>query len=298
MKILVFGKRGQVGGEATPRLAAVGDVIACDQHDANFEHPDKVATLVLRERPDVIVNAAAYTAVDRAESEPDLARLVNADSVAAVAAEAKKLGSLLVHYSTDYVFDGLKDGLYLETDPPNPLSVYGRTKLDGERAITASGCHHWIFRTSWVYAARGHNFVRTMLRLGRERDQLRVVDDQYGAPTSATLLADVTTEFIQRLGGQSRPADGIYHLVPHGETTWCWFARFILATAQANGEDVRCPPDRVEAISTADYPTPARRPANSRLCTAKIEAALGRRLPEWQDGVASVAAAIVAEGKV
>lgn len=296
MKILVLGKGGQVGGEAAPRLAALGDVTSCDRREATFERPDEVAALVRREQPDVIVNAAAYTAVDRAEAEPDLARLVNVDAVAAVANEAKQLGAMLVHYSTDYVFDGAKEGPYLETDRPSPLSVYGRTKLDGEQAIAASGCRHWIFRTSWVYAAHGHNFVRTMLRLARERDHLRVVDDQWGSPTPAALLAEVTAEFVRRLGGPTCPAEGIYNVVPRGETTWCRFARFILATAQAQGLAVRCPPDRVEAITTAAYPTPARRPANSRFSIAKVEAALGRRLPEWQDGVAAVVTAIAAEG--
>jgi dTDP-4-dehydrorhamnose reductase len=246
-------------------------------------------------RPDVIVNAAAYTAVDKAESEPEKARLVNAEAVAAMAHAAADLGATLVHYSTDYVFDGTKAGRYVETDATSPLSVYGRTKLEGEQAVVASGCRHWIFRTTWVYAAHGHNFVRTMLRLGRDRDELRVVDDQFGAPTSARLIAAATADCIGRLAAGSSPATGIYHLAPHGETTWCRFARTILTEARGRGVVLRCPPENVVGIDTADYPLPARRPANSRLDTTKLETALNIRLPEWQDDVPAVVAALVAE---
>jgi dTDP-4-dehydrorhamnose reductase len=295
MKIMLFGRGGQVGGELVPRLPGCGEVAAYGAADANFERPAEVAALVRHARPDVIVNAAAYTAVDRAETDADRARTVNAETVAALADEARRLNAWLVHYSTDYVFDGTKPGPYEEDDPPAPLSVYGRTKLEGERAIVASGCRHWIFRTSWVYAARGHNFVRTMLRLARERDELRVVDDQVGAPTPAALIAEVTTTFLRRLGEARPPATGIYHLAPHGATSWCGFARLILATASDLGITLRCPPDRVLPIATADYPTPARRPANSRLSTAKLEQTLGETLPAWQDGVAATVAAIAAE---
>lgn len=295
MKIVLLGTSGQVGGELAPRLAGLGELVACDRATADFTRPEVVVALLRRERPQVVVNAVAYTAVDKAESEPDLARLINATTVAAIAAEAARQDAMLVHYSTDYVFDGTKAGPYVEADAAHPLSVYGATKRAGEEAIAAAGGRHWIFRTSWVYAARGHNFVRTMLRLALTRNELRVVDDQVGAPTPAALIADVTAAFIDRLGGPTATAAGIYHLAPHGATSWCGFARHILATARDLGVELRCPPERVVAITTADYPLPARRPANSRLSTAKLESALGRRLPEWQDGVTPVVAALAAE---
>lgn len=295
MKIVLVGKGGQVGHELLRPLAAIGDVVAFDRADADLERPDEVAALLLRERPDVIVNAAAYTAVDKAESESDRARIVNEVAVGALAHAAADLGATLVHYSTDYVFDGTKSGRYVETDEPHPLSVYGATKLAGERAVTATGCRHWVFRTTWVYAAHGHNFIRTMLRLGRERDSLRVVDDQFGVPTSARLIAEVTAVCIGRLATGSPLASGVYHVAPHGETTWCRFARAILAAAREQGVPLRCPPENVVGIGTADYPLPARRPANSRLDTTKLETALNIRLPEWQDDVPAVVAALVTE---
>jgi dTDP-4-dehydrorhamnose reductase len=294
MRILLVGKGGQVGSELQGTLAALGDLVALDRTVADLERPDDVAALVRRERPDVIVNAAAYTAVDKAEGEADRAQRVNATAVAALARAAADLGATLVHYSTDYVFDGTKAGRYVETDEPRPLSVYGRTKLAGEEAVTASGCRHWIFRTTWVYAAHGHNFIRTMLRLGRERDELRVVDDQFGVPTSASLIARVTADCLTRHAAGSAPPPGIYHLAPRGETTWCRFARTILAAARDRGVVLRCPPENVVGIATADYPLPARRPANSLLDTTKLETALTIRLPEWQDDVPSVVAALVA----
>jgi dTDP-4-dehydrorhamnose reductase len=295
MKIVLVGKGGQVGRELVGSLAAMGEVAAFDRAAADLEQPDELSALLRREQPDVIVNAAAYTAVDKAESEPDRARLVNATAVGTMAQVAADLGAALVHYSTDYVFDGTKAGRYVETDEPRPLSVYGVTKLEGERAVAASGCRHWVFRTTWVYAAHGHNFVRTMLRLGRERDELRVVDDQFGAPTAARLIAEVTAACIGRLAAGSPPATGVYHLAPHGETTWCRFARTILAAARERGASLRCTPENVVGIGTADYPLPARRPANSRLDTTKLETALNIRLPEWQDDVPAVVAALVAE---
>ena len=295
MKIVLVGKGGQVGRELVGSLAAIGDVAAFDRGGADLERPDELLALLRRERPDVIVNAAAYTAVDKAESEPDRARIVNEVAVGALAHAAADLGATLVHYSTDYVFDGTKPGRYVETDEPHPLSVYGATKLGGERAVTATGCRHWVFRTTWVYAAHGHNFIRTMLRLGRERDSLRVVDDQFGVPTSARLIAEVTAACIGRLATGSPPTSGVYHLAPHGETTWCRFARAILAAAREQGVPLRCPPENVVGIGTADYPLPARRPANSRLDTTKLETALNIRLPEWQDDVPAVVAALVTE---
>jgi dTDP-4-dehydrorhamnose reductase len=295
MKIVLVGKGGQVGRELVGSLAAIGDMAAFDRAGADLERPDQLSSLLHRERPDVIVNAAAYTAVDKAESEPDRARLVNETAVATLAQAAADLGATLVHYSTDYVFDGTKPGRYVETDEPHPLSVYGATKLGGERAVAAAGCRHWIFRTTWVYATHGHNFIRTMLRLGRDRDELRVVDDQFGVPTAARLIAEVTAACIGRLATGSPPSSGVYHLAPHGETTWCRFARAILAAARERGVPLRCSPENVVGIGTADYPLPARRPANSRLDTTKLETALNIRLPEWQDDVPAVVAAIVAD---
>lgn len=294
MRILLVGKGGQVGRELEPRLADVGDLVALDRAAADLERPAELAAAVRRERPDVIVNAAAYTAVDRAEGEPERARLVNAIAVGELAAVAAGLDATLVHFSTDYVFDGTKAGPYVETDEPHPLSVYGRTKLEGEAAVAASGCRHWILRTTWVYASHGHNFVRTMLRLAGERDELRVVDDQFGAPTSARLIAAVTADAVGRLADGPALASGLYHLTPHGETTWCRFARAILGAARRGGAPLRCPPENVVAITTAEYPLPARRPANSRLDTTKLETALNIRLPEWQDDVSPVVAAVTA----
>jgi len=293
MKIVLLGATGQVGHELSRLLPALGELVACDRGAADLERPAEVVAVLSRERPDVIVNAAAYTAVDRAESEPDRAELVNAQAVAAIAAEAARQDALLVHYSTDYVFDGTAPGCRGETDEPRPLSVYGATKLAGERAIAAAGCRHWIFRTSWVYASHGTNFVRTILRLAGERDELAVVADQTGAPTSAGLVARVTGQFLDRLA-TAPPAGGLYHLAPRGSTTWHGFARFILQAAHEQGLPLRAPPEAVRPIPTEQYPTAARRPANSLLCTAKLETALAERLANWQDDASSTVAAIAA----
>lgn len=293
MKIVLLGATGQVGRELMRVLPTLGEVVACDRTAADLERPAEVVALLARERPEVIVNAAAYTAVDRAETEPDHAELVNAKAVAAIATEAARRNALLVHYSTDYVFDGTAPGCRRETDEPRPLSVYGATKLAGEQAITAAGGRHWIFRTSWVYAPHGTNFVRTILRLAGERDELAVVADQTGVPTSAWLVARVTGQFLARLAG-APPANGLYHLAPRGATTWHGFAQFILQAAHAQGLPLRAPPEAVRPIPTDQYPTAARRPANSLLCTAKLETALAERLANWQDDVASTVAAIAA----
>lgn len=296
LKIVLLGTSGQVGRELLGPLAACGDLVAWDRRLADFEQPETVVELLRKERPQVIVNAAAYTAVDRAEAEPDRTRLVNATAVGMIAAEAARQQATLVHYSTDYVFDGTKAGCYVETDEPHPLSVYGSTKLEGERLIQSSGCRHWIFRTTWVYAAHGHNFVRTMLRLARERDELRVVADQHGAPTPARLIAAVTATFVGRLAEpHAAPDSGLYHLAPHGETSWHGFATRVLEAARDGGLGLRAGPEQVRPIPTSDYPLPAQRPANSRLCTTKLEAALGKKLPGWQDEVPSIVAALVAE---
>jgi dTDP-4-dehydrorhamnose reductase len=293
MKIVLLGATGQVGRELGGVLPALGEVVACDRAAADLEQPAEVVALLARERPDVIVNAAAYTAVDRAESEPDRAALVNATAVAAIAAEAARQDAMLVHYSTDYVFDGLAPGCRTETDEPRPLSVYGATKLAGERAIAAAGGRHWIFRTSWVYAPHGSNFLRTILRLAGERDELAVVADQTGAPTSAALVARVTGRFLERLAS-APPVPGLYHLAPRGAVTWHGYAQAILEAARAHGLPLRAPPEAVRPLATADYPTAARRPANSLLCTAKLESALADTLANWQDDVIATVAALAA----
>jgi len=251
---------------------------------------------VIREhRPDAIVIAAAYTAVDRAESEPELAERVNAVAPGVIAQEADRLGAMLVHYSTDYVYDGSKAGVYVETDPVNPVSAYGRTKLGGERAIVDATKKHLILRTSWVVSPRGANFVRTMLRLAGERDALRVVADQHGVPTTAPLLARVTRELIEKMT-LAKPDDarwGIYHAVPAGETTWHELAVYVIAGARRRGMPLRASPEAVAAIATADYPTPARRPANSRLDTSKLRRSFGVEMPDWRSGVDEVLDALI-----
>jgi len=294
MNILLLGKGGQVGWELQRALAPLGTLTALDFNTpgptqapelrADFSQPEQVAAIVRAVRPDVIVNAAAHTAVDKAESEPELARALNATTPGLIAAEAAKLGALLVHYGTDYVFDGSGTAARSELSPTAPLSVYGQTKLEAEQLIVASGCRHLIFRTSWVYAARGGNFARTMLRLAAEREQLKVISDQIGAPTGAELLADVTAHAIRSVA--TRPElQGLYHLVAAGETSWFDYARFVIEWARANGQAIKVAPEAIEAILTSAYPTPATRPLNSRLDTAKLQAAFGLTLPHWQTGV-------------
>ncbi len=289
MKLLLLGCNGQVGWELQRSLLPLGEVIACDfdsslDRRADFTNPAAVAELVARVRPDVIVNAAAHTAVDKAESEPELARLINATTVGSVVEQAKKLGALMVHYSTDYVFDGSGASPRDELAPTGPLSVYGVTKLEGENLIRASGCRHVILRTSWVYAARGHNFIKTMLRLAGEREALSVIDDQIGAPTGADLLADVTAQVIRSLS-ESRGETGTFHCVAKGETSWFGFARFVIEWARANGQSIKVASEGVRPILTAQYPTPAARPLNSRLSTDKLARAFSLDLPHWQVGV-------------
>ena len=279
MRLLVLGKNGQVGWELQRALAPLGEVIALGRAEADLENPAQLRNAVIAAGPGVIVNAAAYTAVDKAESEPERADRINHRAVAELAAMAAERGALLVHYSTDYVFDGRKSGPYIETDATAPRSVYGRTKLAGEAAIAASGVRHLIFRTSWVHSGRGSNFIRTMLRLAAERDSLRVVADQTGAPTSAELIADVTAQAIA-----ANLASGTYHLAAAGEASWHGLARFVIAEALAAGVPLKTTPDAVAPVTTADYPTPAARPANSRLDTAKLRTALAITLPDWRDG--------------
>lgn len=292
MKILLLGANGQVGWELRRALAPLGNIVAFSRSEADFSNLENLRQLVANAQADVIVNAAAYTAVDKAESEPDLAERINHEAVAVLAAEAKRNQTLLVHYSTDYVYDGTKDAPYVETDSTNPVSVYGATKLRGEEAIRASGCRHIIFRTSWVYAARGSNFIKTMLRLATTRDELSVVADQTGAPTSAALIADVTAQALKAAN-----LSGTYHLVAAGETTWHGFATLVIGEAQRLGLALKAGPGQVKAIPTSAYPTPAQRPANSRLNTDKLRTALGLTLPPWDDHVKRVVAQLVNESK-
>jgi dTDP-4-dehydrorhamnose reductase len=280
MRILLTGASGQVGYELARSLQGLGEVFAPGRAELDLADLDQVRAVVRAARPDLIVNPAAYTAVDRAESEPALAMRLNAEAPAVLAQEARALGAALVHYSTDYVFDGGKDAPYLETDPTGPLSVYGRSKLAGEQAIAAAGCAHLILRTSWVYGMRGKNFLLTMLQLAREHGKVRVVADQFGAPTWSRTVAEISAHLLAqaRAGGTAwwEQHGGIYHLSSRGETSWHGFAEAIMMDAGIGCE--------VQPVSTAGYPTPAPRPRHSRLCCDKLA---GRHidLPEWRDAL-------------
>ena len=289
MNILLFGKGGQVGWELQRSLSVLGTVTALDfdstEHCGDFSNPSGVAETVRTLRPDIIVNAAAHTAVDKAESEADFARTLNATTPGAIAQEAAKLGAWLVHYSTDYVFDGSGSRPWVETDTPAPLSVYGRTKLEGEQLIAEAGAKHLILRTSWVYAARGGNFAKTMLRLAQERDRLTVIDDQWGAPTGADLLADVTAHALRHL--RQRPQDaGLYHCAAAGETNWNEYAKYVLAQVQKVQDAIEIKAKEVAPVPTSAFPTPAVRPRNSRLNTDKLQHTFGLQMPHWHAGVA------------
>ncbi len=289
MKILLLGKNGQVGWELQRALAPLGEVIALDFDSpgplrADFSQPESLAATVRAVAPQIIVNAAAHTAVDKAESEPDFARALNATSPAVIAREAATLGAWLLHYSTDYVFDGSGSTPWVEESPTGPLSVYGATKLEGEEAIRASGCPHVILRTSWVYAARGGNFAKTMLKLARERDRLTVIDDQIGSPTGADLLADLSAHVL-RTAAQRPEVAGTYHAVASGETSWFDYARHVIEFARAHGQDLRVAPDAIEPVPTSAFVTAARRPGNSRMNTTKLRDTFDLHLPAWQSGV-------------
>ena len=296
MNILLFGKGGQVGWELQRSLSVLGTVTALDfdstEHCGDFSNPSGVAETVRTLRPDIIVNAAAHTAVDKAESEPDLARTLNATTPGAIAQEAAKLGAWLVHYSTDYVFDGSGSRPWVEEDAPAPLSVYGRTKLEGEQLIAQAGALHLILRTSWVYGARGGNFAKTMLRLAQERERLTVIDDQWGAPTGADLLADVTSHAIRHLA--QRPEDaGLYHCVAAGETNWNLYAKEVLALAVKARPAINLKAIEVAPVPTSAFPTPAVRPHNSRLDTSRLQTTFGLTLPHWREGVSRMLAEIL-----
>ena len=288
MKILLLGCDGQVGWELQRSLQPLGEVLALDFQSrdfaADFSKPDALAATVAAVKPDLIVNAAAHTAVDKAESEPALAQAINADAPGVLARSAAACGAWLVHYSTDYVFDGAGDQARTEEAPTGPLSVYGRTKLDGEMQIRASGCRHLILRTSWVYAARGGNFARTMLRLAGMKTELNVIDDQIGAPTGADLLADLTALMARAARVQPELA-GTYHAVAAGATSWHGYARLVIETARARGVALTLPPEALLPIPTSAYPTPAPRPLNSRLDTRKLRERFGVHLPDWESGV-------------
>jgi dTDP-4-dehydrorhamnose reductase len=289
MKILLLGKNGQVGWELQRSLAVLGELVALDRTDpapltADLSRPQDLAKIVRHVEPDVIVNAAAYTAVDRAESEPEAAHMVNALAPGVLAQEAQRLGAWLVHYSTDYVFDGSGDQPRGEDAATGPLSVYGRTKLEGEQQVRASGCRHLILRTSWVYAARGDNFARTMLKLAAERERLTVISDQVGAPTGADLLADVTAHALLAAVRNPKLA-GTYHAVAGGETSWHGYAQYVIEWARNSGHPVKVAPEAIEPVPTSAYVTAARRPLNSRLETSRLQRTFGLHMPHWQAGV-------------
>lgn len=299
MKVLLLGKNGQVGWELQRSLAPLGELVALDRNSTlanggcgDLNNKDSLRETVLRLRPDVIVNAAAHTAVDKAESEPELARALNALAPGVLAEAAKTVGALLVHYSTDYVFDGSGIAPWAEDAATGPLSVYGQTKLDGEQLIAASSARYLIFRTSWVYAARGGNFAKTMLRLAQERDKLTVIDDQFGAPTGAELIADVTAHAIRQTLRDDKCC-GSYHLAAAGETTWNGYARFVLDTARTTKPGVEIKAQEVVPVPTSAFPTPARRPLNSRLNSVRLRDTFGLNLPHWQHGVRRMLAEIL-----
>jgi len=284
VNILLLGAHGQVGAALRPLLASMGTLTAWTRADLDLQQPAQIRARVLEVRPQLIINAAAYTAVDRAESEPHIAHAINATAPAVLAAVASQCDALLVHYSTDYVFDGNKTTPYLEEDAAHPLNVYGQTKLEGERAIQSSGCRHLIFRTSWVYSATGHNFLRTILRLAKTQSRLRIVADQQGAPTAAPMIARLTLQAIQAVQADTQRA-GLYHLSAAGQTTWHGFAQAIV---QAVGFDVP-----VDTITTLDYPTPARRPMYSVLDHQRLRTQLDLRPTSWQLGLEEVMATLV-----
>ena len=296
MNILLLGNTGQVGFELQRTLAPLGKVTALDFPDVDFLQLDQLAALVHKHNPAVIVNAAAYTAVDKAESDSATAHTINGAAVGVLAAQAKQLNALLVHYSTDYVFNGSGTRPWVETDTPQPLSVYGHSKLAGETAIRNSGCNHFILRTSWVYAARGQNFVRTILRLAAERDSLSVINDQIGAPTFAGFLGDSTAKMINfdRVNGATRAKHlGIYHVTSRGEASWHTLASYAVQCALDCGATLKVTPARIAAIPTSQYPLPAPRPSNSRMCVDKFESTFDITCPDWRTDCRSVVTELI-----
>ena len=299
VRILVTGGSGQVGEALTRVLTPLGEVVAPGRAELDLADADSIRRAMREVRPRLVVNAGAYTAVDKAESEPELTAAINAAAPGVLAEEAKKIGAGVIHFSTDYVFDGAKNAPYVEADTTGPLNVYGRTKLEGEQALVASGAAHLIFRTSWVYGATGKNFMRSILRMAREREVLRIVADQHGAPTWREQLARMTAHVIARIEARAtengaelseamRSISGVYHATGAGETTWFGFATAIVDDARELDPEAKLA--RIEAISTAEYPTPAARPKNSRLDCAKLERVFGWRMPEWRESVKQVIA--------
>jgi dTDP-4-dehydrorhamnose reductase len=286
MKILLIGKNGQVGWELRRTLAPLAEVVAVDYPEINLTDTPALRQFVAGTRPAVVVNAAAYTAVDKAETETELCRQINAVAPGVLAGEARKIGALMVHYSTDYIFDGAKTSPYVETDMPNPLGAYGRSKLEGDRAVKASGADHLIFRLCWVYGARGQNFMLTMQRLAREREKLRVVGDQFGCPTWSRMIAETTALALKQVlaGADASAFNGEYHLAASGQTSWHEFASRIIELMPDAERKCRA----VEAITTPEYPTPARRPAYSVLDCGKLQKTFGLRLPDWEASLRQV----------
>ena len=288
MKILLFGKNGQVGWELNRSLQPLGEVVALGRDEADFSNPDSLRTIVQNVSPDVIVNAAAYTAVDKAEDEEDLATVINGVAPGVLAEEALKRNALLIHYSTDYVFDGTKNDPYVETDEPKPVNVYGRSKLAGEYAITKVGGDYLIFRTTWVYAARGKNFLKTMLHLAREREELQIIADQYGVPTWARNIADATAQVIPRAQKERHNMlfnAGIFNLTALGETTWHGFATAIIDTARIMLPKEEIKTRHILSIATAEYPSPARRPQNSLLAMDALQERFDVTMPSWDEAM-------------
>jgi len=285
VKILLFGKNGQVGWELNRSLQLLGEVIALGRNEADFSSPDSLRKAVREISPNIIINAAAYTDVDKAEKEEDIATIINATSPGVLAEEALRTNALLVHFSTDYVFDGTKGTPYQEIDAPSPVNAYGRSKLAGEQAIQASGCDYLIFRTSWVYASRGHNFLLTMLKLAQEREELSIVADQIGSPTSARLIAEATVLCVQQAFKEKLVgvfSSGLYHMTTSGYTSWHGFTKEIVKIAR-NSLNLQLTIKDIKAIPTADYPTPAIRPVNSRLALSKLESIFTIELPGWKN---------------
>lgn len=285
---LILGGNGQVGWELQRAVSPLGSIVACTRQECDLNDIDQLRSVIRHHGPSILINAAAYTAVDQAESEKALAHKINGEAVAAIAEEAHRLGSLLVHYSTDYVFDGEKPEPYNEDDQPRPQSVYGSSKRAGEEAIERSGAQHFIFRTSWVFSVLGANFAKTILRLAKERDSLNIISDQFGAPTSAELIADATAACLQRWRSQETDKSalsGLYHLTANGDTSWFGYAQELVKTSLEHNILLNITPDAVHPISTTEYPLPATRPANSRLSLEKLKSTFGLSLPSWQHGV-------------
>lgn len=297
-KILLTGRNGQVGWELQRKLATSANVVALDAEDMDLADPDAIRRTVQEVRPDIIINPAAYTAVDKAESEPELAMAVNSIAPGVIAEEALRLGAVLVHYSTDYVYDGSKPSPYTEDDPPNPQSVYGRTKLLGENAVRASGCRHIILRTSWVYGVHGGNFIKTILRLARERDELRIVADQYGAPTWARDLASSTINALiaWEMSDWDQELAGTFHLTAGGRTSWHQYAEEIVRLARTYDQALAAKQLVIKPIATHEYPVPAKRPANSVLSNERIRETYGIVMPQWQESLAECVRLICQQG--